>query len=104
LGVADNPQQTIRELRELVIAYAKQETLDPLKGLGRYVAYGIAGAALIGIGVMFLAIGALRALQGDHRGPHFTGNWSWAPYGIVVVGAFAIAGLTWFVGTKRKKS
>jgi hypothetical protein len=104
LGVADNPQQTIRELRELVVAYAKQETLDPLKGLGRYVAFGIAGAALIGIGVMFLAIGALRALQGDRLGPHFTGNWSWAPYAIVVAGAFAIAALTWVVGTKRKKA
>jgi hypothetical protein len=50
---------------------------------------------------MFLAIGALRALQGDHRGPHFTGNWSWAPYAIVVVGSLAIAGGSWFVGTKR---
>jgi len=102
--VADNPQQTIRELKELVIAYAKQETLDPLKGLGRYVAFGVAGASLIGIGIMFLAIGALRALEGDHRGPHFTGNWSWAPYAIVVVGAFGIAALSWFVGTKRKKT
>jgi hypothetical protein len=104
LGVADNPQQTIRELKELVIAYAKQETLDPIKGLGRYLAFGVAGAALIGIGVMFLAIGALRALQGDSSGPHFTGNWSWAPYAIVVVGSFAIAALTWFLGTKRKKA
>jgi len=104
LGVADNPQQTIRELKELVIAYAKQETVDPLKGLGRYVAFGLAGALLMGIGVMFLAIGALRALQGDHRGPHFTGNWSFAPYAIVVVGSFAIVGLAWFVGIRRKKS
>jgi Putative Actinobacterial Holin-X, holin superfamily III len=104
LRVADNPQQTIRELKELVIAYAKQETVDPLKGLVRYVAFGIAGAILIGAGVTFLAIGSLRALQGDQRGPHFTGNWSWAPYGIVVVGALAIAALTWVVGTKRKKS
>jgi hypothetical protein len=102
--VADNPQQTIRELKELVIAYAKQETVDPLKGLGRYVAFGVLGALLLGIGVMFLAIGALRALQGDSRGPHFTGNWSWAPYGIVVVGALAIAAFAWFVGTKRKTS
>jgi Putative Actinobacterial Holin-X, holin superfamily III len=104
LRVADNPQQTIRELKELVIAYAKQETLDPLKGLGRYVAYGVGGALLIGTGVMFLAIGALRALEGDRRGPHFTGNWSWAPYAIVVVGALAIAGASWFVGTKKRNT
>lgn len=102
--MADNPQQTIRELKELVIAYAKQETIDPLKGLGRYVAFGVAGALLIGIGVMFLEIGALRVLQGDRDGPHFSGNMSWAPYAIVVVGSFAIAALSWYVGTKRKKS
>ena len=102
--MADNPQQTIRELKELVIAYAKQETIDPLKGLGRYVAFGVAGATLIGVGIMFLAIGALRALQGDGADPHFTGNWSWAPYAIVVVGSLATAGLFWFVGTKRKKA
>jgi len=104
LRVTDNPQQTIRELRELVVAYAKQETIDPLKNLGRYVAFGVLGALLMGVGVTFLAIGALRALQGDDRGPHFTGNWSWAPYAIVVAGAFAIAGLSWVVGTKRKRS
>jgi hypothetical protein len=101
--VADNPQQTIRELKELVVAYAKQETVDPLKGLVRYVAYGIAGALLIGVGVTFVAIGALRALQGDRLGPHFTGNWSWAPYAIVVVGAFVIAALSWVIGTKTRK-
>lgn len=102
LRVADNPQETIRELKALVIAYAKQETLDPLKGLARYVAYGVGGAALIGTGIMFLAIGALRALEGDHRGPHFTGNWSWAPYAIVVIGSLGLAAASWFVGTKRK--
>jgi Putative Actinobacterial Holin-X, holin superfamily III len=101
LRVADNPQETIRELKALVIAYAKQETLDPLKGLGRYVAYGIGGALLIGIGILFLEVGALRALQGDHRGPHFTGNWAWAPYAIVVVGSLAVAAASWLVGTKR---
>jgi hypothetical protein len=102
--VADNPQQTIRELKELVIAYAKQETIDPIKGLWRYVAFGVAGALLIGTGFIFLALGALRALEGDRDGPHFTGNWSWAPYAIVVVGSLGIAALSWYVGTRKKKS
>ncbi len=101
--MADNPQQTIRELKDLVIAYAKQETVDPIKGLFRYVAWGVGAALLWGVGIMFLAVGALRALQGDHRGPHFNGNMSWAPYGIVVVGALVIAALAWILGAKKRK-
>jgi len=101
--VADNPQQAIRELKELVVAYAKQETIDPLKGLWRYVAFGVAGALLIGFGAIFVAEGVLRVLQGDRLGPHFTGNWSWAPYAIVVIGLLTVAGLSWMVGTRKKK-
>ena len=101
--MADNPQQTIRELKELVIAYAKQETIEPLKGLGRYLAFGVGSALLWGVGAIFLAVGALRALQGDGDGRHFTGNWSWAPYAIVVVGALVLAALAWFLGTKKRK-
>jgi hypothetical protein len=103
LRVADNPQETIRELKALVIAYAKQETLDEIKGLGRSVAYGVGAALLLGTGIMFLAIGALRALEGDRDGRHFTGNWSWAPYAIVVVGALVLAGGIWFLGTRRNR-
>ncbi len=66
--------------------------IDPIKGLGKYVAFGLAGAVLLGLGVMFIAIGVLRVLQGDAGDPHFTGNWSWAPYAIVVVGSFGFAG------------
>ena len=92
--MADNPQQTVRELKDLVIAYAKQETTDPLRGLGRYVGYGLAGALLMGTGVAFLAIGLLRALEGN-RGWLFHGNWSWVPYAIDVIGLVAIAALVW---------
>ena len=92
--MADNPQQTVRELKDLVVAYAKQETTDPLKGLGRYIGYGLAGAVLMGTGIGFLAIGLLRALQGN-RGWLFHGNWSWVPYAIDVIGLVAIAALVW---------
>jgi hypothetical protein len=100
--LADNPQETIRELRELVVAYAKQETVEPLKGLRNYAVFGIAGAFLLGVGVVFLAIGGLRALQTE-TGTTFTGNWSWAPYAIVVAGALLIAGLSWWVATRKRK-
>jgi cytochrome b subunit of formate dehydrogenase len=99
--LADNPQETVRELRELVVAYAKQETVEPLKGLGRYAGWGIAGALLMCVGIAFLAIGGLRALQ-TQTGSTFHGNWSWAPYAIVVVGSIIIAGLVWMARGKRK--
>ena len=101
--VADSPQQTIRELKELVIAYVKQETVDPIKGLGRYLAYGILGALLTGFGVLFLAMSLLRGLQGESDGPHFTGNWSWVPYLITVVALLIVVAIAYFVGMKQRK-
>ena len=98
--MADNPQQDVRELKDLVVAYAKQETIEPLKGLGRYVGYGLAGARLMGTGVAFLAIGLLRALQ-ENRGWAVHGNWSWVPYVIDVVLLLVVAGLVWMARTKR---
>jgi hypothetical protein len=98
--VADNPQETVRELQALVVAYAKQETLEPIKGLGRYLGLGLAAAVLMGTGIMFLEIGALRVLQ-DQTGTTFTGNWSWAPYAIVVVASVIVAALVWYARGRR---
>jgi hypothetical protein len=92
--VADNPQQTVRELQELVVAYAKQETLDPLKGMARYVGFGLAGAVLMGCGVSFLAMGALRGMQ-SNRGWVVNGNWSWVPYLAVVIALGLTASGVW---------
>jgi hypothetical protein len=80
----------VNELWETIVTYAKQQTLDPLRQLGRYIGFGVAGALIIGLGLVFLALGGLRALQvelGGHRGHvvvgrgHLSGNWSWVPYG-----------------------
>ena len=101
--MADNPQETVRELRELVVAYAKQETVDPLKGLLVYFGLGIAGAILIGFGFVFVAIGALRLLEGDADGRHFNGNMSWAPYAIVFSGSVIVATLV-FMSARRVRS
>lgn len=72
------------ELWALTKDYAKQETIDPLKGVGRYVAFGFAGAFLGAFGVILLMLSLLRALQ-DKTGSTFHGNLSWVPYLIVLV-------------------
>lgn len=80
------------ELWQLTVDYAKQETIDPLKGLGRFVGFGIAGAFALGIGVTLLLLSGLRALQ-TQTGSTFTGNLSWIPYLIVVVVGVSLVAL-----------
>lgn len=72
------------ELKELVVGYARQETVEPIKGLGRYLAFGVAGSILVGTGLGLGVLALLRALQTE-TGTRFDGNLSWAPYGIVAL-------------------
>ena len=86
--------QLVEELRDLVVAYVRQETVVPLKSLGRYVLWGVVGSLLLGLGVLFLGVGLLRLLQAE-TDTTFTGNWSWAPYGIMFVVLILGAAATW---------
>jgi hypothetical protein len=71
--------QVLAELWELLRDYAKQETIDPLKGLLRYVGYGVLSAVLLGVGNILLMLGLLRVLQ-THTDDHLTGSLTWVPY------------------------
>lgn len=82
--------EVANELWGLTRDYARQETIDPLKGVGRYLGFGGAGALLGSIGVIMLMLAGLRALQTE-TGTTFTGHWSWAPYMIVLVVAALVA-------------
>jgi uncharacterized BrkB/YihY/UPF0761 family membrane protein len=86
--------QVLQELRDLLVAYFQQETVVPLKQLRRYIVFGLVGALLLGIGVLLLAMSGLRALQ-DETGTTFSGNWSWAPYGIMFVTLLVGGAITW---------
>ena len=99
--MADNPQQTIRELKDLVVAYAKQETIDPIKGLGRFVGFGIGGAVLLGTGCFFLAMAILRALQ-TQTGDAFADWRSFLPYLIVVILLLIVAYVAYLAAKKRR--
>jgi hypothetical protein len=57
------PDAQVGDLVQLVKDYARQETLGPITGFGRYVAFGIAGAFLVGLGMLVVLLGLLRMLQ-----------------------------------------
>jgi len=92
---AKNPTGDARELVDLVIAYAKQETLEPLKGLGKNAALGLGGALLLGIGGIFCSLGALRAMQSetDWFERH---NLTYLPYGATILILVVLSIVGWF--------
>ena len=92
--------QLILELRDLVIGYVKQETIVPIRQLGRYVLFGVIGSFLLGLGVVLLGVGGLRALQTE-TGDTFRGDWSWAPYGITFILLIVGGMVTWAARRSR---
>jgi hypothetical protein len=103
--MADQPQSNTRtsranergvsiaELVELVKTYARQETLGPLRGAGRWLALGSAGAAVLGLGLTMLVLGLLRMLQTEWDSVT-TGAMSWLPYLIVLLVVVALLLIT----------
>jgi hypothetical protein len=68
---------SIGQTFQLVKDYARQETLGPLRGAGRWLAFGVAGAVLLGLGAAFA--------------PTFRGRWmALLPYAISLLLALVI--------------
>jgi flagellar biosynthesis protein FliQ len=97
-------QRDLDEIKALALRYIKEETIQPLKDLGRFIAWGAVGSLLVGFGYLFLLFGALRFLQDQFK--VLDGTLSWIPYLIVVVLAAIIIGLTlWRIvsGTAKRR-
>ncbi len=92
----------VSELIALVKTYTRQETIEPLKGLARYLLFGVLGSVLLGTGVILLVVALLRVLQTE-TGDAFDGNWSWVPYAITIVVSGAVVGLA-LAGISRGKA
>jgi Putative Actinobacterial Holin-X, holin superfamily III len=103
------PATQVAELKDLVVGYAKQETVDPLKTLGRYLGFGFAGSAAIGLGLFLLLLALLRGLQQieffNEPGEATGGAYSWAPYFITgLVGTLMAVGFLWrLIAMARKQ-
>lgn len=82
----------VGDVIDVVKEYARQETLGPLAGAGRWLALGSVGALLLGLGSVLTLLGTLRLLQTETS--VFDGAWSWVPYVIVLVVAAALTVIT----------
>jgi ABC-type Mn2+/Zn2+ transport system permease subunit len=92
----------VTELADMIVRYAKQETVEPIRDLRRYLGFGLAGSLLMSIGIPLLLLGELRAIQVETF-PHLTGNLTWVPYTIVfLTGAGIIAVLVTRIGKVKR--
>jgi hypothetical protein len=92
----------LREIATMTVAYVKQETVEPLKGIGRFLAFGAAGIVVAGIGILLLVLGGLRLLQTE-TGSAFRGHLKFLPYLFAVIVCGAIAALALKAGTSPQK-
>lgn len=81
--------ELVGDLWELIKSYAKQETLDPLKSIGRFLMWGLPGAILLTLGLLFGSLAILRGLQTE-TDAHLTGSWDYVPHLAATV--FALIG------------
>jgi uncharacterized BrkB/YihY/UPF0761 family membrane protein len=96
-----NPLESAQEAQQMLVAYAKQETIDPLKDLGWYLGWGLGGAVSIFLGVMFLALGLLRGLQ--QLETFDDGFWTVIPYTITVIALVVVLALIALLYSRAKK-
>jgi hypothetical protein len=92
----------IGQVVDLVKDYVRQETLGPIKGAGRWLGRGVAGALLIGTGCVLLVLAALRMIQNEF-GRSFRGQWmSLLPYLFAFVVSLAVMGVAaWRIMAKK---
>ncbi|MGA0878058.1 MAG: hypothetical protein ACO3SP_02965 [Ilumatobacteraceae bacterium] len=83
---------SVSDVFDLVKDYAKQETLTPLRGAGRWLALGSAGAILLGLGLSLILLGLLRFLQTEFTA--FDGGFSWVPYLVVLIVCIILTGMS----------
>lgn len=92
-GERNDDSPSVGNVVQLVKDYARQETVGPIRGAGRWLLWGAIGASMMGVASAFLVLGVLRLIQTEfHRS--FRGQWtSIIPYVVAVAVAIAVIGL-----------
>jgi hypothetical protein len=84
---------SIGDVVDTLKAYVRQEVVGPLSGVGRWIAYGAAGAVMLGLGLVIVLVGLLRLLQTEWD-RSATGALTWLSYLIVFIVAVLLLALT----------
>jgi hypothetical protein len=91
-GKHADPREEGAELFALLRRYVIQETVAPLRQVGRTLLFGSIAALFLGVGTVLLLLALLRVLQTE-TGRTFAGTWSWVPYPITaILGLVAMGG------------
>ncbi len=91
-----------QDVGRLVVGYARQEIVDPIKGVGRFLAFGMLGAVLLSTGLVLLLLGALRVLQTE-TGDAFDDGLSWLPYVFTLIGCVLAIGVAMKARSRGQK-
>jgi len=81
--------EKIVDLVDSVKVYAKQETIGPLRGAGRWLMFGLTASLSLGISMLFAILGVLRLVQ-DIGGDAIDGAWSFVSYLIALIAAVTL--------------
>ena len=86
------------ETLELVRDYAKQETVGPLKGAGRWLGFGLLAAFCMSLGIIILLVGVLRLSQDlilYTWWPAQADGLSFVPYVVTLIAGIAVSVVAW---------
>ena len=90
----------VSDLVTSVKAYAIQETVGPIKGAGRWLAFGTTAALCLGVSVVLLGLAALRLSQ-DVGGGALDGAWSFVHY---LVSALVLSVAVWTAMSRIRRT
>lgn len=97
LGALGESEDAAKATLSLLRRYVLQETVAPMRSLGKRAALGLAASILLGAGFVALLLGLLRVLQTETGGA-LTGTWSFAPYLLTCVVAIGVVGVAGLLG------
>jgi len=94
------PVDQVGDLFDSVKQYARQETVEPIKGAIRWVGVGSLAALCLGLALVFSSMGVLRLSQ-DLGGTTLDGSWSFIHYFITLCVVAALVVITFSRVSRR---